>query len=54
MLNFRGGTSRSGPPPGSAPGSLTLNKGFVEKMKEHTSTCLNLLEKEDILDVQVR
>ena len=25
--------------------SLTLNKEFVEKMKEHLSTCLNLLEK---------
>ena len=34
--------------------SLTLNKGFVEKMKEHISTCLNLLEKENILDDQVR
>ena len=34
--------------------SLTLNKEFVEKMKEHISTCLNLLEKEDILDDQVR
>ena len=28
--------------------SLTLNKEFVEKMKEHISTCLNLLEKENI------
>ena len=34
--------------------SLTLNKEFVEKMKEHISTCLNLLEKENILDDQVR
>ena len=34
--------------------SLTLNKEFVEKMKEHTSTCLNLIEKENILDEQVR
>ena len=34
--------------------SLTLNKEFVEKIKEHISTCLNLLEKENILDVQVR
>ena len=33
--------------------SLTLNKEFVEKMKEHISTCLNLLEKQDILDDQV-
>ena len=35
-------------------GSLTLNKEFVEKMKEYISTCLNLLEKENILDDQVR
>ena len=34
--------------------SLTLNKEFVEKMKEHIFTCLNLLEKENILDDQVR
>ena len=34
--------------------SLTLNREFVEKMKEHISTCLNLLKKEDILDDQVR
>ena len=34
--------------------SLTLNKEFVEKMKEHISTCLSLFEKEDILDDQVR
>ena len=34
--------------------SLTLNKEFVEKMKEHMSTCLNLPEKENILDDQVR
>ena len=34
--------------------SLTLNKEFAEKMKEHISTCLNLLEKENILDDQVR
>ena len=34
--------------------SLTLNKEFVEKLKEHISTCLNLLEKEKILDDQVR
>ena len=34
--------------------SLTLNKKFVEKMKEHISTCLNLLEKENVLDDQVR
>ena len=34
--------------------SLTLNKEFVEKMKEHISTCLNLLEKENILDDQFR
>ena len=35
-------------------GSLTLYKEFVEKMKEHKSTCLNLLGKENILDDQVR
>ena len=36
-------------------GSLTLNKEFVEKMKEHISIGLNLLlEKENILDDQVR
>ena len=34
--------------------SLTLNKEFVKKMKEHISTCLNLLEKENILNDQVR
>ena len=34
--------------------SLTLSKEFAEKMKEHISTCLNLLEKENILDDQVR
>ena len=34
--------------------SLTLNKEFVEKMKNHISTYLNLLEKENILDYQVR
>ena len=34
--------------------SLNLNKEFVEKMKEHISTCLNLLEKENILNDQVR
>ena len=34
--------------------SLTLSKEFVEKMKEHISTCLNLLEKENFLDDQVR
>ena len=28
--------------------SLTLNKEFVEKLKEHISTCLDLLEKENI------
>ena len=33
---------------------LTLNKEFVEKMKEHISTCLNLLEKENMPDDQVR
>ena len=30
--------------------SLILNKEFVEKMKEHISIWLNLLEKENILD----
>ena len=30
--------------------SLTLDKEFVEKMKEHISTYLNLLEEENILD----
>ena len=34
--------------------SLTLNKEFVEKIKEHISTCVNLLKKENILDDQVR
>ena len=34
--------------------SLTLNKELVEKIKEHISTCLNLLEKENIVDDQVR
>ena len=34
--------------------SLTLKKEFAEKMKEHISTCLNHLEKENILDDQVR
>ena len=34
--------------------SLTLNKEFAEKMKEYISTCLNLLEKGNILDDQVR
>ena len=34
--------------------TLTLNKEFVEKMKEHISTRLNLLEKKNILDHQVR
>ena len=34
--------------------SLTLSKEFVEKMKEHISTCLNLLKKENFLDDQVR
>ena len=34
--------------------SLTLNKEFVVKIKEHISNCLNLLEKENILDDQVR
>ena len=34
--------------------SLALNKEFVENMKEHRSTCLNLLEKENIVDDQVR
>ena len=34
--------------------SLTLNKELVEKMKEHISTCLNLLEKENIIDGHVR
>ena len=34
--------------------SLILSKEFVEKRKEHISTCLNLLEKENILDDQVR
>ena len=35
-------------------GSLTLNKEFAEKMKEHISACLNLLEKENTLDDQFR
>ena len=34
--------------------SLTLNKEFVKQMREHVSICLNLLEKENILDDQVR
>ena len=34
--------------------SLTLNKEFVEKMKGYISICLNHLEKENILDDQVR
>ena len=34
--------------------SLTLNKEFVEKIKEHISTCVNLLKKENTLDDQVR
>ena len=34
--------------------SLTLNKEFSEKLKEHLSFCFNLLEKENILDDQVR
>ena len=34
--------------------SLTLNKEFVQRMKEHISTCLNHLEKENILDVPIR
>ena len=34
--------------------SLTLNKEFAEKMTEHISTCLNHLEKENILDDQFR
>ena len=34
-------------------GSFTLNKEFAEKMKK-ISTCLNLLEKENILVDQVR
>ena len=34
--------------------ALTLNKKYVEKMKEHICICLNLLGKEDILDDQVR
>ena len=34
--------------------SLTLNKEFFEKMKVHISICLNLLEKKNILDDQVR
>ena len=34
--------------------ALTLNKEFVGKMKENISTCLNHLEKEHILDDQVR
>ena len=33
---------------------LALKKEFVEKTKERISTCLNLLEKENILDDQVR
>ena len=35
-------------------GFLILNKEFVEKMKEHISASLNLLEKENILEDQVR
>ena len=34
--------------------SLTLNNEFVEKMKEHIASCLNLLAKENILDDKVR
>ena len=34
--------------------SLTLNKEFVEKIKEQISTCVNLLKKENILDDQAR
>ena len=34
--------------------SLTLSKEFFGKMKEHKSTCLNLFEKENILDDEVR
>ena len=34
--------------------SLTLNKEFVQKTREDISTCLNRLEKENILDGQVR
>ena len=34
--------------------SLTLSKEFVEKMKQHLPICLNLFEKENILDDQVR
>ena len=35
-------------------GSLTLCKEFDEKLEDHISTYLNLLEKENILDDQVR
>ena len=34
--------------------SLTVNQEFLEKMKEHIPTCLNLLKKENILDDQAR
>ena len=34
--------------------SLPLNKEFVDKMKECIATCLNLLEKYNILDNQAR
>lgn len=34
--------------------SLTLSQEFFDKMKKHTSTCLNLLQKENILDTQIR
>ena len=34
--------------------SLTLSQEFFDKMKKHTSTCLNLLQKENILDAQIR
>ena len=34
--------------------SLTLSQDFFDKMKEHTSTSLNLLQKENILDAQIR
>ena len=34
--------------------SLTLNKEFVEKVKGYIFICLNHLEKENILDDQVR
>ena len=34
--------------------SLTSSQEFFDKMKKHTSTCLNLLQKENILDAQIR